>query len=199
VPPGTAGYQPPAGLPRDPERARRLLAEAGFPGGRNFPLVSYLYKGDSDLDRDIAVELQGMFQRELGVPIQLHGQEWKVYLRSMSSLDYDLCRSTWIGDYTDPNTFLDMFLTHNGNNRTGWSNAEYDRLIAAAALEPDPEKRFAIFRKAEHLLVSVEMPVCPLFFYVGIQFYDASKLGGIEANLLDNHPLKTMYWKNRRK
>ena len=123
-------------------------------------------------------------------------QEWKVYLRSQINLDFDLCRSSWVGDYCDPNTFLDMFVTHRGNNRTGWSSPEYDQLIADAGREPDPQKRFEQFRKAEHRLISEEAPICPLFFYVGIQFYNESRLGGIEANLLDEHPLKAMFRKS---
>ncbi len=197
VPPGTAGYEPPPGLTHDPERARKLLAEAGFPGGKGFPIVYYLFKGDSDLDRDIAVELQSMFARELGVTIQLAQQEWKVYLSSLSNLDYDLCRSTWVGDYADPNTFMDMFLTDGGNNRTGWSNPTYDHAIEAAARELDKQKRFEIFRGAEKILISDEAPICPLYYYVGIQFYDAERLGGVEPNLLDEHPLKNLYWKQR--
>lgn len=194
VPPGTAGYEPPPGLVRDPERARKLLADAGYPGGKNFPLVTYLYS-EGELNEAIAVELQGMFQKELGVNLNLQRQEWKVYLRSMSNLDFDICRSSWVGDYQDPNTFLDMFVTDGGNNRTGWSNATYDRLIAGAAREVDSGKRFDIFRQAERLLISGETPICPLYFYVGIQFYNGGKLGGIQANLLDEHPLKAMYWK----
>lgn len=197
VPHNTAGYEPPPGLQRDPERARKLLAEAGFPGGAGFPLVYYLYKGDSDLDANIAVELQAVFRRELGVNIQLAQQEWKVYLNSLSNLDYDLCRSTWVGDYKDPNTFMDMFVTGGGNNRTGWSSKRYDDLIAAAARELDSKKRFELFREAEKLLVSDEVPIAPLFYYVGIQFYDGERLGGVEANLIDEHPLKNMFWKKR--
>lgn len=197
TPPGTAGYEPPAGLNRDVEKARKLLAEAGYPGGKGFPIVYYLFKGDSDLDRDIGVELQGMFARDLGVNIQLEQKEWKVYLSSLSSLDYDICRSTWVGDYADPNTFMDMFVTDGGNNRTGWSSKAYDDAIAAAAKELDQAKRFEIFRQAEKLMISEEVPICPLYYYVGIQFYDAERLGGIEANVLDEHPLKAVYWKKR--
>jgi oligopeptide transport system substrate-binding protein len=124
-------------------------------------------------------------------------QEWTVYLNSQSKLDYDLCRSSWVGDYNDPNTFLDMFVTDGGNNRTGWSKKEYDDLIADAARELDPAKRYEIFRRAERILVSDEAPISPLYYYVGIQFYDPVKLGGIEPNLLDEHPLKAIYWKNR--
>jgi len=194
VPPGAAGYQPPPGLARNPDEARRLLAEAGYPGGKNFPLVTYLYS-EGELNQAIAVELQSMFRRELGISIALERQEWKVYLNSMSNLDFDLCRSSWVGDYDDPNTFLDMFVTDGGNNRTGFASPTYDRLIAEAAREVDQKKRFDIFRKAEHMLISDQAPICPLYFYVGIQFYNGDRLGGMAANLLDEHPLQRMYWK----
>jgi oligopeptide transport system substrate-binding protein len=200
VPPGTAGYQPPPGLERDVERARKLLAEAGFPDGKGFPIVYYLYKGDSDVDRDIGVELQATWARELGVTtetVQLQGKEWKVYLASLTALDYDLCRSSWVGDYNDPNTFMDLFVTDGGNNRTGWSNARYDQLIADAGRELNAQKRFALFHEAESLLIRDEAPICPLYYYVGIQFYDPERLGGIESNVIDEHPLKSIYWKKR--
>ena len=194
TPPGTGGYEPPPGPARNPGEARDLLAQAGFPGGKGFPRVSYLYS-EGELNEGLAVEMQAMFRRELGVNVDLQRQEWKVYLRSMASLDYDLCRATWVGDYNDPNTFLGCFVTGDGNNRTGWSNARYDELIAAAAREADPQRRFALFREAERLLVTEAAPICPLYYYVGIQFYDGARLGGIQANLLDEHPLKAMYWK----
>ncbi len=198
VPPGTAGYQPPEGLPHDVEAARKLLAEAGFPGGKGFPPVLYLYN-KSDLNEAIAVEIQDMLDKALGIRIQLLNQEWKVYLNSISRLDYDMARSSWVGDYNDPNTFLDMFVSGGGNNRTGWSNQHYDALIAEAAAELDSARRLEVFREAEHLLVVEEAPVVPIYFYVGIQLYDRNRLGGIEANLLDEHPLREMYWKDTRR
>jgi oligopeptide transport system substrate-binding protein len=196
VPPGIAGYESPEGLPYDPEEARRLLAEAGYPGGKGFPLTTFLYN-ESQQNRDIAVELQSMWLQHLGVKVNLALQEWKVYLNSLSSLDYGIARSSWVGDYPDPNTFLDMFVTGNGNNRTGWSDPAYDRLIVDAAKETDAAKRFEILRKAEAILISQEVPVCPIFYYVGIQLYDPAKLGGIESNVLDEHPIKAMYRKDR--
>lgn len=198
VPPGTGdGYTSPPGYERNTEEARKLLAAAGFPDGKGFPVVYYLYRSDQDLDQYLAVELQGMLRRELGVNVQLARQEWTVLLNSQSTLDYDFTRSTWLGDYNDPNTFLDMFVTGGGNNNTGWGKKPYDDLIAAAGREVNKEKRYDLFRQAEKLLVSEEAPICPLYYFVNVQFYDPDRLGGIEANLLDEHPIKTMYWKKR--
>ncbi len=196
VPPGTAGYKPPEGLKRDPEAARKLLAEAGFPGGAGFPVVRYLYTNKSDTDEKLAVELQAMFKRELGISVLLAKQEWAVYLNSLSSLDYDFCRSSWVGDYLDPNTFLDMFVTGGGNNNCGWGNQRYNDLIALAAKEPDGAKRFDQFREAETILIRDEMPICPLFNYVVLMFY-SDRLGGLAGNLVDEHPFRTMYWKTK--
>ena len=191
VPPGIPGYAGTDGLAFDPEKARALLAEAGFPGGKEFPLVSYLYS-KSELNEAIAVELQSMWRETLGVNVNLNRQEWKVYLNSLSLLDYDIARSSWVGDYPDPNTFLDMFLTGGGNNRTGWSSPDYDRLIAGAARELDPKKRLGILRQAEDLLVQTAVPIAPIYYYVGIQLYDPKKIGGLRANVLDEHPLREM-------
>ncbi len=196
VPPGAGGYKPAAGSARDVVEARRLLADAGFPGGKGFTIVTYLYS-EGEMNEAVAVELQGMWRRELGVNVQLLRQEWKVYLRSLSTLDYDIARSSWVGDYPDPNTFLDMFVTGGGNNRTGWGDPDYDKLIAAAASESDPRRRHDILRGAEDILVNRRMPVCPLFFYVGIQLYDGKRLGGIEGNVLDEHPLKSIFRRER--
>lgn len=191
VPPGIVGYVSPPGLAYDPAEARRLLAEAGFPGGKGLPLLRYLY-AESELNEAIAVELQSMWSEALGVQVSLTRQEWKVYLNSMNNLDFDICRSSWVGDYPDPNTFLDLFVTGGGNNRTGWGDPAYDALIADAGRETDPARRFAILAQAEEMLVARQAVVCPLYFYVGIQLYDPARLTGIEANLIDEHPIRLM-------
>lgn len=194
VPPGIAGYTSPETAAFDPEKARKLLAEAGFPGGKGFPLTTYLYS-EGELNEAIAIELQNMWREHLGVTINLARQEWKVYLNSLSSLDFGIARSTWVGDYPDPNTFLDMFLSGGGNNRTGWSDPAYDKLIADAAAETDPAKRFEILKQAENLLLNTQNVICPIYYYMGIQLYDPAKIGGIEANVLDEHPLRMIYRK----
>jgi oligopeptide transport system substrate-binding protein len=174
VPPGIPGYDGTEGLPFDPSEAARLMTEAGYPGGKGFPNVRYLYS-KSELNEAIAVELQSMWRETLGVNVNLERQEWKVYLNSLSLLDYDIARSSWVGDYPDPNTFLDMFLTGGGNNRTGWSSPAYDQLIAKASRELDPARRLEILREAENLLLQKAIPVCPIYYYVGIQLFDPGK------------------------
>ena len=198
TPPGTGGYQPPApGLARDPARARQLLARAGYPGGKGFPPFAFLYN-TGEQNQYIGVELKSMFERELGVEMGLRPQENKVYIHTMSSLDYDVARSSWVGDYNDPNTFLDVFVTGGGNNRCGWSDPAYDAFIADAARETVPTRRFDIFRRAETRLVTEGTPICPLYFYQGIQLYDGDKLGGIQSNVLDEHPIREMFRKPAR-
>ena len=135
-----------------------------FPGGKGFPRVQYLYNSVKSHEK-IAVELQEMWKRELGIDLELRPLEWKTWLRAQSELDYDLSRSSWIGDYNDPNTFLDMFMSNNGNNRTGWKNPRYDALIREANAAPDIKKREKILQQAETLLIHDELPIVPLYTY----------------------------------
>lgn len=186
-------YQPPPGPDFDPERARALLAEAGFPGGKGFPRVTYLHL-TVPIEKFIAIELQAMWKEVLGVEVSLDKQEQRIWLDSMRKLRYDLCRSSWVGDYNDPNTFLDCFTSANGQNRTGWANPRYDGYILAAAREADNEKRNAIFRQAESLLVGQEAAIIPVYHYVGVQFR-RERLGGVQPNLIDDHPFRAMFWK----
>lgn len=195
TPPGAGqNYQPPPGLEFDVAKARALLAEAGYPGGKGFPRAEYLYI-PLPVERNIAVELQAMWKENLGVEIGLTKQEQKIWLASMRSLNYAMCRSSWVGDYNDPNTFIEMFTTGNGNNRTGWASPEYDKLIVAAAAEPDVQKRNTIFQQAERLLISDACAILPVYFYVGVQFYHPDKLAGVQGNMTDMHPFRCMYWK----
>lgn len=194
VPPVMPHYTSPPGLPYNPAEAARLLAEAGYPGGKGFPKVSILFN-TMEAHRQIAVEMQAMWKEKLGIQVDLDNQEWGTFLNSESSLDYDMSRGSWIADYPDPNTFLDMFVTNGGNNRTGWGNRRYDELITRAAKERDQKKRMEIFREAEKLLIVDEMPIMPIYFYVMINLYDGDRIGGIYPNPLDDHPLKYVYIK----
>lgn len=193
VPHGTANYNPAEGLGFDPDQARRLLSDAGYPNGRGFPPFQYLVDSAggtvSRLHTKLAVELQAVWKRELGIEMEPRQMEKKVYLRAQTALDYDVSRSSWIGDYNDANTFLDLFMTGNGNNRTGWSNARYDDLMRAANGEADVNRRADLMRQAETILVRDELPIIPVCFYNGFSYYNPARLSGIHTNILDNHPL----------
>lgn len=196
VPTGTANHRPGAGAQHDPELARRLLAEAGFPGGQGFPRLSYLCDssggGGARMHERVAVELQAMWREQLGVEIEIRQLEKQVYLVAQRQLDYDFSRSSWIGDYNDPNTFLDLFTSGNGNNRTGWKHPEYDRLLAESQRVTDVAERSALLARAETLLLAEEAPVLPLWFEAGFTLYDPAQWTGIHGNLLDVHPLQAV-------
>lgn len=133
VPPGMPGYgAPTSGLDFDPSRARALLAEAGFAGGEGVPELGVLYN-THERHRQIAELIADQLRRNLGLRVRAYNQEWQSYIASTRALDYDIARAGWIGDYLDPNTFLDLFVTGNGNNNTGWGDPDYDFLLAAAA------------------------------------------------------------------
>jgi oligopeptide transport system substrate-binding protein len=194
VPGGTANYDSPDGLDYNPVLARKLLAEAGYPDGKKFPQFQYLFNasagGGSKIHEKVAVELQQMWRDELGINMELRQTEWTAYLSAQTQLDFDLSRSSWIGDYDDAQTFLGMFTSNDGNNRTGWKNPGYDELIRKANDEPDLQARGKLFQQAETILVRDELPIIPLYFYVGINYFDTNKIQGIYPNILDNHPLQ---------
>jgi oligopeptide transport system substrate-binding protein len=194
VPPGTAHYQSPEGLGHDPALARQLLAEAGFPGGKGFPRFEYLFPAAAGVNyvEEIAVELQQMWHDELGIEMELRPVETQVFWGTQSRMDYEVSSSSWIADYNDANTFLGMFLTGDGNNETGWSNARYDEFIHAANETVDAAAREKLFQQAETILVRDEAPIVPLYIYSGINYFDTNKISGIWQNVLDNHPLNSI-------
>jgi len=187
TPPNTAGYTATNVLSGTTDDARRLLAEAGFPGGQGFPVLQLLYN-TADTHARLAEVLQQMWKNELGIHVELVNTEWKVYLEQSRSGNYDIARAGWIGDYLDPNSFLDLWVTGGGNNRTRWSSLAYDALIRTAAQTADVQQRYALFQQAEGILMQ-EMPILPLYFYRSKSLVQPSVQGWL-PNLLDHHPWK---------
>jgi oligopeptide transport system substrate-binding protein len=187
TPPDTAGYTSQAKLPFDVEQARKLLAEAGYPDGKGFPKLTLMFN-TADTHKTIAEAVQQMWKKNLGIDVELENQEWKVYIDSQRTLNYQIGRYAWIGDYVDPNSFLDMFITGGGNNQTGWSNKDYDRYIAEAGRTGDQQKRFAAFQKAEAILLE-EAPMVPVYHYTHPYFLQRS-VQGWYPTLIDHHPYK---------
>ena len=131
--------------------AKRLLAEAGYPQGRGFPKLEIHYN-THEQHQAIAELVRKQWQRELGINVSLRNEEWGSYLDTQQQMNYSVSRRAWGGDYLDPNTFLNMYITGGDNNNTGFSNAEYDRQWKAAASELDPVKRAALFVQMNDLV-----------------------------------------------
>ena len=146
------------------EKARELLAEAGYPNGEGFPVVTYLYNTD-DSHKAVAEALQNMWQTQLGVTVQLDNQEWATFLQTRKDGDYSIARNGWIADYNDPMSFLDMWLTGGGNNDAQYSNPDYDALIQQAKASADPAERMDLMHQAEDILLGQDWVVNPLYFY----------------------------------
>ncbi|MAT72244.1 MAG: peptide-binding protein [Planctomycetaceae bacterium] len=196
VPPGLQGYDPPTFVPADMtgadqldarlQEARRLLAEAGYPEGRGFPRLEIMYNTHEG-HQLIAEVIRKQWERNLGIVIKTRNEEWGSYLTSQRQSRFDICRKGWIGDYADPNTFLDMFVTGGEQNNTNWGRSRYDQLIRDAAAETDPTARLAMFHEAEEQLME-ELPIIPIYFYVSKNLLKPH-VRGFYNNIQDYHPL----------
>ncbi len=190
TPPDTAGYTAQARIAFNVEEARKLLAEAGFPNGEGFPKIELLYNTHKGHMR-IAEVVQQIWKENLNIDISLLNMEWKTYLTQKKSHKYSIARAAWIGDYEDPSTFLEMFITGGGNNDAAWSNPLYDQLLAKAGREMDKTKRFSYFQQAEKILMD-EVPIIPIYFYRNKSLVHPA-VKNWEPSLMDRHPYKYVY------
>ena len=191
TPPGTLGYQPPKLFSHDVEMARELLAEAGYPNGEGWPGIEIKYN-TSENHRKIAVALQQMWKDALNIDVTISNEEWKVYLDSVTQMDFQISRRGWIGDYVDPNNFLELYTTDGGNNNTGFSDPRYDEMILQLAPKAKSrEERFAIFHAAETLLME-QMPIIPIYTYTSKHLIHHS-VKGLPSNLMDSLNLKYVW------
>lgn len=194
VPPGTLpGYPSPAGLPHDAGRARRELAAAGWAGrdadgvpmrsdGTRFPTVDLVYTTGNQRFRDVSQALAGMWRRELGVEVQPRAMESKPMKAKLREGDFMVARGGWYGDYDDPQTFLDLCRTDDGNNDRGYSCREFDALLDRAAGVRDRAQRLAILSQAEGLLVDRDLPLVPITQYATVMMYDPARLEGVTTD-----------------
>ena len=190
TPPGTNGYQPTTEIPFDPVLAKSLLDEAGFSEENPFPKLEILFNTNED-HRKLALAIQQMWQINLGIEVELVNQDWKVYLNREMIGDFQISRAGWIGDYEDPNTFLDLMRPNRGNNKTGWENMEYDSLVQKANTINNQAERYELLYKAEEILIE-NMPVIPLYTYV--RAYQLSPdVKGFSPHILDHHHPKFIY------
>lgn len=146
----------------DVEGAKKLLEEAGYPGGKGLPTFTLMFNTEG-AHSQIAQAVQGMW-KEIGVNVELKNQEWKVFQATRNNKQYEIARHGWVGDYVDPITFLDLFVTGAGTNDAGYSSAKYDDLIAKSKAELDPAKREQLLKDAEEVILN-DMPIIPIYYY----------------------------------
>ena len=182
-------YYDPTAMDENIAKAKELLKEAGYENGEGLPTFELMYNSEG-AHKDICQIIQQNWA-EIGVNVELTNQEWAVFLNTRQNGEYEFARHGWIGDYSDPMTFLDMWVTGGGNNDCGFSNAEYDKLINDAKVEIDLTKRTEMLRKAEDILMD-EMPIVPIYYYTTVMGWKEN-VKGIQVSVLGNVYLQGAY------
>ncbi len=172
-------YNSPAGLPADADKARSLLAAAGYPGGKGFPNISLLFNSEGQ-HKPIAENIRRQWIDTLHVDVRLENIEIKQFRDRLHNKDYAVARASWFGDYNDPSTFTDKYKPDSGNNDSDWLNADYLKLCDKADVEPDADQRLRYFERAEKLLLD-EAPILPIYTYVNAYLY-RDDIHGIPLN-----------------
>lgn len=190
VPP-TPGYSGVGMDLYDPAKAKEFLIKAGFGPGKPPPNLQILYN-TAEAHRDIAQVISRMWKENLGLDAELVNYEWKVYLENTKNLDYrSTARASWIGDFADPISFLELYTTSDGNNRAGFSDPAYDQAVKESWTLADPEKRMAKLKEAEAILMD-RMPVIPIYYY-SLQEMRSPKLQNAIPNPLGQYCWKDIY------
>lgn len=140
-------------LTYDVEKAKSLLAEAGYPNGEGFPEVTYKYPS-TQIESDIAQALQAQWKANLGIEVKLEAQETQVNVSDRRAGDFDICRMQWTADFLDPYTYLSMYMSTDSYNDNKCACKEYDDLMNASNQEGDMTKRFEMLHEAEKILIS---------------------------------------------
>lgn len=197
LPPQLAHYTPTSGIQFKPHLSRQLLSEAGFPGGRGFPQIKLLYpsRGDAKL---VVEAVQDELKRNLNVHVDLVNEEWKVYLAELHSDPPHMFSGSWGADYPDPETFMNLFMSHNGNNNTRWANKKYDALIERAAAEQNALRRQSLYAQADAMLCQEEAPIAPIFLSTQ-NIMVKPWVKGIELNALDMQFFKNVSIADKRR
>lgn len=176
------GYEAPvqAGVSFDPEGARKLLAEAGYPGGAGLSGITLLLNSGGGHEKP-AQSIRKSWEEHLGVTVQIEAIERINFSDRLKNQGFQVARAGWFGDYRDPTTFLDKFHSRNNNNDSKYANPEYDRLLDAAATELDSAARMGLLAQAEAILMA-EQPLVPLYHYTNLELFDPKKVRGLMPN-----------------
>lgn len=189
----THGYRAPRGPAFNPDEARALLAEAGYPSGIGFPTLELIYN-TSEGHRVIAEFVQRSLLENLGVRIKLANMEWKTLLERMRSGAFAIGRSSWCGDYPDPLTFIEVFSASSVSNYGRYTSGAFDGLLGRIRDSDDGPARNALLAEAERRLIA-DRPVLPIYHYTRT-FLLRPWVLGLNPHVLDFHPIKFVRWAN---
>jgi oligopeptide transport system substrate-binding protein len=120
--------------------------------------------------------------------------EFKTLIEMRNQHDFTIARDGWVGDYLDPNTMLELFITGSGNNSGAYSNPQFDKLMEDAK-HATGDARMKILENAEKILLTQDQAIIPLYHYSNQDMIDTTKWGGWYANPIGYHPPKFIYKK----
>lgn len=180
------------------EEAQKLLAEAGYPGGKGFPTLTYI-TNEGERHQKVAQALQEMWKTNLGINIEIQVEEWAIFDGTRKDGNFTLARGGWLGDYAAPMTMLDLFTSYSGNNDSQWrwneqptvaphdktlnpENKEFDEVIKTAMITSGKEQDEA-YKKAEQIMMDQRI-IMPIFNYTFLYLIDSAKVEGVDLTLM---------------
>ncbi len=190
IPPGMLAHNPKIGLGFNPNEARRMLSDAGYPDGKGLPPIVLGYNTLDD-NKLVAEAVQSMWQKHLNVVVKVENQEWKVYLKKLQNDPFVVHRAGWGADYPDPDNFMKLFTSNSGNNHGRWKNSKYDQMLEQAAQESDNAKRTQIYDQAQRLLTETDAAIAPLFWRAEATMLNP-KFIGLEYNSMARMDLRNV-------
>ncbi|MFD2205668.1 peptide ABC transporter substrate-binding protein [Kiloniella antarctica] len=168
-------------------KAVALLAEAGY--NADNPLELTLNYNTSETHKKVAIGVQQFWKQTLGVKLTLANSEWKIHTTKQQAGDFEVSRYAWCGDYNEASTYLDLLTSYSGHNVSGYSNAEYDRLMAESKTMENPNANYA---KAEAMLAA-DMPFAPIYQYTGNIMIQPTLRGWPVDNLMQTYYSRDLY------
>lgn len=161
------------------EKAKKLLKEAGYENGKGLPSIELMCNPGHE---PIMEAVQNMWKENLGLNVTISSQDWNVFLETRKQGDFQVARDGWLGDYNDPVSFIDIWVTGGGNNNAQWSNKEYDKIVSEIKSTTDAKERYAKMHEAEDLLAK-DMPIIPIYYYTDL-YLISDKLEGMYTSPL---------------
>jgi len=161
------------------EKAKKLLKEAGYENGKGLPSIELMCNPGHE---PIMEAVQNMWKENLGLNVTISSQDWNVFLETRKEGDFQVARDGWLGDYNDPISFIDMWITGGGNNNAQWSNKEYDKIVSEIKSTTDAKERYAKMHEAEDILAK-DMPIIPIYYYTDL-YLISDKLEGMYTSPL---------------